>query len=228
MINLNNELKDYVEHAIANINLGEHAFFRSLLNGELKKEAFIETQKDFSFMVQYFNRPMALVAANIPNPLTRQAIIGNLWEEHGNGDPSKIHGKTILTLIERLGGKAPDVVNDAIPTNAELFNISLQGISAHEDYRVSASVFGGIERTFADVSELICQAITRHGWLEKENIIHYGLHKEIDVQHAEDFFKVVETDWEKDQQSKEMIKRGVNLGINLFTNVYSDFARNYC
>ena len=71
---------------------------------------------------------------------------------------------------------------------------------------------------------MICEAIIERGWLPQERITHYALHKEIDIKHAEEFLEVTTEDWNRDDESKELIRRGIRMGARLFTNVYSDFA----
>jgi pyrroloquinoline-quinone synthase len=219
------DLKDVLETEIASLNLEDHRYFSGLINGKISREAFLESQIQFAYLVRFFSRPMASMVANIPDDIKRMAIVDNLWEEHGKGNPDKIHGKTIVTLIDRLGGDI-NVLNNSnnVSPSIEIFNIALKGIANFEDYRISASVFGGIERTFVNVSSLICQAIIERGWLPAEQITHYALHKELDIQHAEDFLLVVQDDWVNDKSTRPMIRRGIRLGAALFTRVYSDFA----
>lgn len=225
-MSLHPEIKAYLESTVASLNLQEHPYFKGLLTGKFSKEQFLDSQNQFSYLVKYFARPMAAVISNIPDAITRSAIVANLWEEHGQGNHEKIHGRTILTLIDRLGGDSSKLDEKYTSESIQIFNTALRGIAVFEDYRVSASVFGGIERAFVDISSLICQVIIEQGWLQQERITHYAIHKEIDIKHAEEFLEVTEADWDKDEESKEMIRRGIRLGVRLFTNVYSDFARD--
>lgn len=223
-MNLPLEMKSYLENTVAELNLRQHPYFHGLLSGQFSKDQFLDSQNQFSYLVKYFARPMAAVIANMPNAITRSAIVANLWEEHGRGDHDKIHGKTILTLIDRLGGDSDKLDEKYTSESIRIFNTALRGISVFEDYRVSAAVFGGIERTFVDISTLICEAIIERGWLPRERITHYALHKEIDIKHAEEFLEVTAEDWNRDEESRELIRRGIRMGARLFTNVYSDFA----
>lgn len=224
-MNLPQDLKNFVENSIDELNLREHTYFSNLLSGQYSKEQFIQSQNQFSYLVKHFSRSMASVIANIPSDLTRTAIVGNLWEEHGHGDPAKVHGKAILTLIDRLGGDSNQLNEKYASESIRIFNIALRGISVFEDYRISTAVFGAIERVFVNISSLICEGIIEQGWLTEDRVIHYALHKEIDTKHAEEFLEVVVDDWNHDEESKELVKVGIRLGLRLFTNVYSDFAR---
>jgi pyrroloquinoline-quinone synthase len=169
---------------------------------------------------------MALMIFNIENDLTRLKIVENLWEEHGNGDYRKIHGKTILTFIDNIGGNSTSLDDKNADFIVRSFNSTLKGVAAFDDYRSSAAFFAGIERMFVEVSEAIVLSVIKHKWMEKDDITHYGLHKEIDIQHAEDFLKVVEPEWEKDE-TKTLVKRGIQQGMHVFIGVYRGFYDKY-
>lgn len=222
------DLKDLLETTTYAMNLEDHPYFSALISGGISKQGFLDSQMQFAHLVQFFSRPMASMIANIPNAQRRMKIVDNLWEEHGKGIPDKIHGRTILTLIDRLGGDSKKIEEVPTSANIEIFNIALKGISTFEDYRVAAAVFSSIERIFVEVSSLICQAIIKHEWLPVDQITHYALHKEIDIEHAEDFLAVVEEDWiNNDIQSRELITHGIRLGASLFINVYTNFSHEF-
>lgn len=223
-MSLNSSLKEVLENVVESLNISEHPYFKKLSNGEMTKEQFLNSQIEFAPLVSFFNRPMALVISNIPDALLRMALVDNLWEEHGKGNPEKVHGKTILKLIDRLGGDSSSI-NDEPTANIKIFNDALRGASIFQSYQFATAMFSGIERAFVDISSIICQSIIDQGWLEEEKITHYGLHKEIDIQHAEDFLHVVNSDWEKNESIDE-IKSGIEFGAKLFLNVYTGFYNN--
>ena len=223
-MSLHPELKNCLESVVHDLNVKGHPYFKMLASGEMSKIQFLETQIEFAPLVQFFNRPMAQVIANIPHALLRMALVDNLWEEHGKGIPEKVHGKTILTLIDRLGGDASLIQQDDFTANVQIFNEALRGAAAFENYRFAAAMFSGIERTFVDVSTQICLGIIDQGWLPADRITHYALHKEIDIQHAEDFLHVVNDDW-TNREHQQIIKKGIQFGASLFLNVYTGFHR---
>lgn len=219
---LNPSIKDCLETLNHILDVPNHPFFVALNSGEISKEQFLKTQIEFSHLVKFFNRPMAQVVANIPDAIKRMAIVDNLWEEHGKGVPEKVHGRTILTLIERLGGDVSKIDENSNTYNIKAFNQALRSVAAFEDYRYSTAVFGGIERSFVDISTEICKGIVENGWLPLERITHYALHKEIDIKHAEDFLIVSNNDWDNDQY-ESLIRTGIEFGGRLFLNVYTSF-----
>ncbi|RBB33077.1 iron-containing redox enzyme family protein [Burkholderia reimsis] len=215
-------LKNYLESCINDLNLTKNPYFKSLCSGEMSKQQFLRSQVEFASMVHFFSRPMAQVIANVPDPLPRVALVGNLWEEHGKGVKENVHGKTILTLIDRLGGDSAQIDLSQPTPNARIFNETLRSVSSFEDYRFSTATFAGIERAFVDISTMIFQSIVAHGWLPAERITHYGLHRTLDIEHAEDFLKVVNQDW-NNARSQDLIKNGIRFGSRLFANTYIGF-----
>ncbi|WDR97984.1 TenA family transcriptional regulator [Burkholderia ambifaria] len=221
-MSIHSDLKDYLEACIADLDLSMNPYFKALRSGEMSKQQFLRSQIEFAPMVHFFSRPMAQVIANVPNPMPRVALVGNLWEEHGKGVKENVHGKTILTLIDRLGGDSTQIDLSQPTPYARIFNETLRSVSSFEDYRFSTATFAGIERAFVDISTMIFQSIVDHGWLPAERITHYGLHRTLDIEHAEDFLKVVDQDW-RNGQSKDLIKSGIRFGSRLFSNTYIGF-----
>ncbi|RDJ99655.1 TenA family transcriptional regulator [Paraburkholderia lacunae] len=218
-MSLHVDLKSHLESCIAELNLPQNPYFHALCSGQMSKQQFLKSQIEFAPMVHFFSRPMAQVIASVPDPGPRVALVGNLWEEHGRGVMEHVHGRTILTLIDRLGGDSSQIDLSQPSHTARIFNETLRSVSSFEDYRFSAATFAGIERTFVDVSTMIFQSIVDQGWLSADRITHYGLHRKLDMEHAEDFLKVVNHDW-NDARSRSLIKDGVQFGSRLFSNTY--------
>lgn len=219
-MSLHKELKECLELSVSQLKLTEIPYFNKLCAGEMSKGEFLNSQIEFAPMVHNFSRSLALVIANIPDALNRISLVENLWEEHGRGIKDKVHGQTILGLIDRLGGVPSDIDLNKPSINARIFNEALRSVSSFEDYRFSTSVFAGIERTFVDVSTMIYQSIVGCGWLEESQVIHYELHRELDIQHSEEFLLVVNKDWGESEHSRALIEGGIRFGAGLFANFY--------
>ena len=80
---------------------------------------------------------------------------------------------------------------------------------------------GTIERAFAGVSATIGRAVVERGWVPRERLIHYSLHAEIDIRHAEEFFAVVEEAW-GDEDRRYLVDQGVQLGAYTLDRLYRD------
>ena len=225
-MSLHRELKECLELSVSQLRLTEIPYFNKLCSGEMSKGEFLNSQIEFAPLVHAFSRSLALVIANIPDALNRISLVENLWEEHGRGIKANVHGQTMLALIDRLGGMSSEIDINKPSINARIFNEALRSVSSFEDYRFSASVFASIERTFVDVSTMTYKSIVDCGWLEKSRIIHYELHRELDVQHSEEFLLVVNKDWEDSEASRALIEGGIRFGSRLFANFYVGLSNN--
>lgn len=218
------DLKDVLESEVAKLDLERHPFFTALLTGTMPKESFIDSQIQIAFLVRSFAAPMAAIAAGIPGDDMRLSVVENLWEQYGKGKPEKIHGRSLLALIERLGGDLAIMEDMQASAPIAGFNVSIKAIASYEDYQVSTAVFAGIERVYTETSSLIFRAIVAQGWLAAQDIAHYRLHTAAYDENAEAFLRLVGDDWILDGDSRALIKNGIKLGAALFARVYTNLT----
>jgi len=217
---------------VVNVVLGQcdfrnNPYFAALADGIFEKSDFIETQIQFYFAVQFFNRPMAALAAKIPDPQLRINVIRNLWEEHGEGDVERVHGATFLELLHRLDGlKSEDILRRSLWPEVRAFNTVLIGTCVIDEYMTGVGMMGVIERMFAEISALMGQGIIKCGWLPLDRIVHYTLHADLDIQHSQDFFDIVEKPWAHSAEDRYAIEQGIRLGAYIFNRLYEDLFRN--
>lgn len=215
-------MNDLINQIMEETNYQNNAYFRSLNDGTFEKDDFVETQIQFFHAVEFFNRPMAALAAKIPTAELRQEILRNVWEEHGEGDISKAHGETFVILLDRLGKVTiEDIIKRALWPEIRIFNTTLTGACVLDDYMVGTAMMGMIERLFCDISTILAQGIIKRGWLTQDTMIHYNLHELLDIKHSQDFFDVLEEAWKKNDENKYHIDQGLRLGATLFNNLYT-------
>jgi pyrroloquinoline-quinone synthase len=201
-------------------------YFKELFAKRFLREDFIETQIQFYFAVVFFSRPMAALAAKIPTPNLRVEVLRNVWEEHGEGDINAFHANTFLTFLERLGSiTAQDVEKRALWPEVRIFNTTLIGSCVLDEYLIGASLLGMIEYMFCHISATIAEGIIANSWLKTEQMIHYNLHKDLDVKHSQDFFNVLKPRWESSKEDRYIIEQGLRLGATLFANLYHGLYR---
>jgi len=214
---------DTIAEVLAQHPPAANPYLRSLRDGDLSKDDFVETQIQFYYAVVFFGRPMAVLAAKMPSAAARTAILRNVWEEHGEGDASHRHGATFLELLRRLGGLGiADVEARCLWPEVRAFNTTLIGCCALDDWEIGAGCLGIIERMFADISAWIGRAIVARGWLPREQVVHYALHEELDQRHSADFFESLAPVWSLDDASRYRIEQGLQLGAYTFDRFYRD------
>ncbi len=197
-------------------------YFQALAAKEFAREDFLETQIQFYFAVDFFSRPMAALAAKIPTPAMRTQVLRNVWEEHGEGDATKVHGTTFLELLARLGGVTPDAMElRALWPEIRIFNTALAGVCVLDEYLIGVGTLAMIERMFCEISAWTGRGIVENGWLSADRMIHYDLHADLDVRHSQDFLDVLQPAWERSADDRYYIEQGLRLGGTLFDGLYT-------
>lgn len=220
-------LQQLISEILDQSGFRQNPYFVSLLDGSFQKEDFVETQIQFYFAVAFFNRPMAALAAKIPTPELRLEVLRNVWEEHGDGDIDRIHGNTFTELLRRIAEvSTDDIESRALWPEVKAFNTVLTGACVLDDYLAGVGIMGMIERMFAEISAMIGQGIVQRNWLPEEKLIHYTLHKELDMKHSQDFFEILEKAWGKSPENRYNIEQGLRLGEYIFNRLYEDLFRS--
>lgn len=220
-------MNDLIQRILDESDYAANPYFAALRDGSFEKDDFVETQIQFLFAVVFFSRPMAAVAAKIPEPKRRLEVLRNVWEEHGEGNTSLMHGETFQTLLERLAGvTAAEVSRRALWPEVRAFNTTLVGACVMDEFIVGVGCMGMIERMFCDISGWIGRAIVERGWLSEEKLIHYDLHEELDVRHSQDFFDVLRPSWDNSTEDRYYIEQGLRLGAYSFDQLYRGLYRS--
>ena len=154
------------------------------------------------------------LAARLPNYEQRWLILNNVNEEHGFGNMKKTHGFSFLSLLSALSAAPPKIFPHPC---VQIFNHTLHSICTQGPWTEAVACLGIIEDRFTEISQEIATAALAHGWLNTENLIHYKTHAALDIQHAQDFYNLIEPYWATE---KESICNGLELGNYLFLELY--------
>lgn len=224
------ELQRLVDDVLIDVDASNNPYFRHLVDGSFSREDFLETQRQFHAAVVFFHRPMAALAAKIPDPALRLEILRNVWEENGEGDITKAHGATFVTFLSRLQGCSEAMVRAELETcplwpEVRAFNTVLVGACVVDDPLVGAGTMGIIERMFSEISSWIGRACVARGFIAEGDMIHYDLHEHLDVRHATDFFRVLGASWDAGPQARADIEQGLRMGALVFDQLYARLYR---
>jgi pyrroloquinoline-quinone synthase len=213
------DLSCCIEEALILSKYQQNPYFEALRQKTFEKEDFLETQIQFYFAVTFFSRPMAALAGKIPTTQQRLEIIRNIFEEHGEGDPTCFHEYTFSTLLKRLDVDISILNQRTLWPEVRTFNTLLVGACVMDHYLVGTAVLGIIERMFADISYWIGQELVQNHWLALDQVIHYSLHEKLDIKHSEDFFEVLKKPWES-EENRYLIYQGLLMGSYAFNQLY--------
>ncbi|MBI3557451.1 MAG: iron-containing redox enzyme family protein [Deltaproteobacteria bacterium] len=221
-------MKTLIARILKETSFEKNPYFVRLTKGTFSKADFIETQIQFFNAVIFFSRPMSALAAKIPSPELRMEILRNVWEEHGEGDVGRHHSTTFLEFLVRMDGikSSEDLARRALWPEVRIFNTTLAGACVLDDYLIGVGMMGMIERMFCEISNWIGKAVVARGWLAPKQMIHYNLHKKLDIRHSQDFFAVLAPAWEASRDNRYYIEQGLWLGATLFNNLYEGLYRH--
>lgn len=207
---------------LAAVGIMSNPYLKALADGSMPLEDFRASQEQFGFAVTFFARPMAALVSRIELPCDRLGILGNILEEHGGLKPQAFHHTTFRQFLASIGSddaERLDALTPCPPIHA--FNSALGSACALQDVELGSSCMGIIEYAFAGISASIASAVVKRGWVAEEDLVHYQLHADIDEQHAEDFFLLIESDYDN-PRIRYSVDRGLRLGAYIFNRLYTD------
>jgi pyrroloquinoline-quinone synthase len=202
-------------------NILHNPYLEALQDESMDLECFRRTQEQFFFAVTFFPRPMAALVGRIPDPRLRLDILHNLVEEHGEFQEQMFHHTTFQQFLRSIGSRPEQLEGVSLWPALRAFNSVLTASCVLDELEVGIGCMGIIEYAFAGISAIIGSAVVRRGWVSADNLVHYKLHAEIDERHAEEFFAVVEPNWE-DPRRRYFTEQGLELGAYIFDRLYRD------
>ncbi|WP_406449590.1 iron-containing redox enzyme family protein [Streptomyces sp. NBC_00876] len=213
----------HAQRIVAETGVLNNPYFRALTDGSMSLERFRESQEQLGFAVTYFARPMAVLVSRIEHPADRIGILGNVVEEHGEFRPREFHHETFRRFLASIGSDTARLNDLKMIPAVHAYNSVLSAVCTWEDPQVGIGCMGAIEYAFASVSAITGNAAVNRGWVAQDDLMHYGLHSEIDEQHAEDFFVLLEPH-HGDPAARRRIDQGLGLGAYALNRLYSDLS----
>ncbi len=219
------DITRYAIDILQEIRILENPYLASLFTGRMDLETFRRTQRQFFFAVTFFPRPMAALAARIPDPRQRLDILHNLVEEHGNFREEAFHHTTFQRFLLSIDASPETVEQEPLWPCVRAFNSVLSTACLLDELEVGIACMGIIEQAFAGISAVIGQNVVRLGWVAPQDLVHYKLHAEIDERHAEEFFAVAAPAWENPAR-RYYVEQGLSLGAYVFHRLYRDLLEH--
>ncbi|MFJ3496395.1 TenA family transcriptional regulator [Streptomyces sp. NPDC086091] len=211
------------EHVVARAGVLANPYFRTLADGTMSLADFRASQEQLGFAVTYFARPMAALVSRVEHPADRVGILGNIVEEHGGFRPQEFHHETFRRFLAGIGSEPARLDELTMIPAVHAYNSVLSAVCTLEDPQVGIACMGAIEYAFASVSALTGNAAVNRGWAARADLTHYGLHADIDEQHAEDFLLLLEPHYAS-PAARRRIDQGLGLGAYALNRLYSDLV----
>ncbi len=214
---------ELVDAVLSRFAVSQNAYLRDLTGGTMSREQFVGSQLQFCHAVDYFSRPMAVLASRLPHAEQRVSILHNVWEEHGEGNLAFHHGTTFRKFLGVLIGAEPSIT--APGPAVGMFNATLAGVCGTDEPLAGVAALGIIERMFADISAVIGSSVVERGWVAREELVHYATHETLDLEHADEFFEIARRGWDAGRDARAAFERGLWLGAYAFDQFYRGLSQ---
>jgi pyrroloquinoline quinone (PQQ) biosynthesis protein C len=192
----------------------EIAYVRRVLVGNLSRAAFVRTQIQFLFAVEPYADCLAMLAARCESAEARRVLEQNVRDEQGAGDPDHAHGATFRALLGKFGVTAAQIDASARWPCVEAFNAGVREACTTGPEQSGIATIAAIEDLFTHVSSELGRGIVVQGWLAREEVVHYNVHKELDRIHADALYALLDP-------TNESVAPGLSRGVELLVDLYA-------
>jgi hypothetical protein len=197
----------------------DNEFFARL--PKLPLDHFILSHVHFGSAVDCWSKVLGLLIALAPSYKERAIILRNLNDEHGNGDITQSHVATFEKFLSTLISHTKHDLQYYKEKGSSDFvakfvdELLVMADDTKLNWNAKLAALGMIEYVYINVSEYICEYVTK--LIGIEEIEHYSIHNAIDYDHAMDFFKMLNYDTDKTD-----IEAGIKYGYQILSNFYEN------
>jgi pyrroloquinoline-quinone synthase len=162
----------------------ERPFLLEFAEGLVPKENLARFAASYCFQVDNFKRSVAAVYAKAEPRDVRELMLENLWEEHGEGDPSGDHAELVARFGRALGASLPTPYDlEPIPESRQWAERILK-LCLEEEFVVGlAALSYGIEARTRTMAYLGAIYRDKYG-LSDDDLLFFFMHLEADEEHA--------------------------------------------
>jgi pyrroloquinoline quinone (PQQ) biosynthesis protein C len=196
-----------------------HPYFVWMRDPETTLAEFRDTQIPYKHYVENFSRSLGAVLARVSAMRERlSTVFENVLEEHGHGQLHKTHEATFAGYLRAIG--VPESrVETPCPTNIAYAYESLLDFCLAHSAEEGAAAIGIVEYTHIHIAGMIRRTVHDRFWGDVDAQYHYSLHEKLDIQHAQDLFKVCDPHW-TDRPARERIAYAMLIGVHSWWTLF--------
>ena len=190
----------------------QHTVIRSIEAGTLTRNELVVFAEQYYVYCSYFPRYLAAVAANTPDDATRENLVENLWEEHGEGDLSKSHRQLFIRFIHALGDqREPSQLEGCIATR-EYVERTLRECQSVPFLQGLGMLGPGAEMFTGRQYEKILRGLKTYSFILPEALEFWIAHIDLDDGHYEHMAAATEAAISGESDA-ELVRRGAFSAI---------------
>jgi pyrroloquinoline-quinone synthase len=195
-----------------------HPYFLWMRAQSTDRQSFRHSQIPFRYAVETFSQSLAAVLARVSTVESRMALVDNINEEHGRGNPLRSHKATFRQYLQSLGDSDIEL-ESPVSTHVLAFNQSVLNYCLTQSPESGAAMLGAIEYLYIGISASISHVIADRRWVQPGSQSHYAVHEQLDVAHARDLLHLAAPAWDSPHQRRQ-IAQSLLLGAHYFWTLY--------
>lgn len=173
--------------------LFEHRFFQAFRAGNLSVEQVKAWAKQRLFSSQRFPCFLGAFVSCLEDDVdARAAYVKQIYEEHGNLDPEKIHSRQLSRLIFALGVSRKELDAEVMLPGTRHFVDTYMRISREGNIPKAMGMYAlGSEPVIAMEMVLCLQGLATIPWLKPEDYVYFSDHAYHDFRHTAELTDVL-------------------------------------
>jgi pyrroloquinoline-quinone synthase len=173
-------------------SLFRHPFFEAFGAGTLSLDQVKVWAKQRLFSSRRFPCFLGAFVSHIDDIDIRHAYVKQMYEEHGNLDPEKVHSRTLTRLIFALGVSRPELNAQQMFPGTQAFVDAYMRISQQGDLLKCMGMYAlGSEPVIAMEMVLCLKGLNTIPWLEPTDKTYFSDHAYHDYRHTAELTDVL-------------------------------------
>jgi len=181
-----------------------------------------------SFMAQWYKtatahrRAFPGLIGNIKNDEIRFELIEILYEEYGNGDRTRIHGKLLERLLHALDLTLYQVASTRTLPAVDRFNSTLSDIWFNGEHSFAFGLHFGLEYLASSQQAYCARGMRKYSFLTEHDREYFDLHAEAEIRHIA-YSEKGFLHYAGELEARTRLLNGVREATNLLRALWDEF-----
>ncbi len=202
-----------------------HPFLEAFGKGELSLDQIKIWAKQRLFSSRRFPCFLGAFVSHVEDIDIRHAYITQMYEEHGNLDPEKVHSRQLTRLIFALGIGRQELNQEKMLSGTQNFVDTYMRISQEGDLLKCMGMYAlGSEPVIAMEMVLCLQGLATLPWILDEDKIYFSDHAYHDYRHTAELTDIL-LPFIKSKDDEDRVWQGIVEILDARKGLYDGIAR---
>ncbi|MFQ5863266.1 MAG: TenA family transcriptional regulator [Candidatus Brocadiales bacterium] len=205
-----------------------HPFLEKFRQGKLSLDRIRIFARQYYLFSKRFGRYISAIVANMPAEYSRAFLIKNLYQEHGEDDPTRTHPAIFRKFTDALRLDSREVEETEPLPEMRLFIHEYLLICREGHFIEALGAMGpGTESIVPYIYRPIYEGLKKEPTLKEEDIEFFALHMTLDVEHSANIKEAL-LQYAEREQNQRLIKRGAMAALSARTVLWNGLERVCC